>query len=60
MHLQFFTFVVANVLSCGSDLYFGFFVDASTDSGSSLSMLMHFVENVAILVPINYVLFVHR
>ena len=60
VNLQFCSFVAANLLSCAADVYFGFFVDNSTTRSSPLSTIMHFIENVAVLAPLNYVLIVHR
>ena len=60
MHLQFFTFVIANLLCCGSDIYFGFFDVPTKKDSHSATRLMEFIEIVAILLPINYVLIVHR
>ena len=50
--------MIANLLACGTDVYFGF-IQSAENNDSNLALILHLIEDVALLVPINYVLFVH-
>ena len=60
IHKQFLAFVIANVITCVLDTILGFFESPGIDSSTISTAVMHFLENVIVLAPINYVLFVHR
>ena len=60
IHKQFLAFVIANVITCALDTILGFVESPGIDRSYISTAVMHFLENVIILAPINFVLFVHR
>ena len=49
---------MANVITCAIDVYFGFFRDPTVNE-TFFTAFLHFLENVAVLGPINYVIYMH-
>ena len=52
-------FVIANLLTCLADIYFGFFA-WSNEYPDNTSVVIYFIGKVAVLGPINFVIFVHK
>ena len=46
------------MITCAIDIYFGFFVDPE-ETKNYFTAFLHFAENVAVLGPINYVIYMH-
>ena len=46
------------MITCAIDIYFGFFVDPTLEK-NLFTAFLHFAENVAVLGPINYVIYMH-